>query len=260
MECLHLLQPTWHLKMHTMCFCKVWKNIIFQNKLLLVMFYRHNKTFWNQFCNFKQKKVKTVWPVRVQSSLLVCHDPVWDWVTVGTKSKSHSSLNAYSVWCIALVPYALPCDWSQLHSTCRPSNQRCCRVVRLCVITKICEWISPAFSAQAYDALKEWWLLPRILDILTLQDKTLLCAFVDNFKQNGVFWRRCACVDNFKQNGVFWRQHLRTVRVWTWPKYNKHHHDLKNHLCRFIDMYIGKIFWPTAPCQGCPEKEIWGQG
>ena len=31
---------------------KVVKNIIFQNKTLLVglMFYRHNKTFWYQFC------------------------------------------------------------------------------------------------------------------------------------------------------------------------------------------------------------------
>ena len=25
-------------------------------------------------------------------------------------------------------------------------------------------------------------------------------------------------------------------------------------------MYIGKIFRPTAPCRGCPEKEIGGQG
>ena len=32
---------------------KVVKNIIFQNKELLVMFYRHNTTFWYQFCNFK---------------------------------------------------------------------------------------------------------------------------------------------------------------------------------------------------------------
>ena len=32
---------------------KVVKNIIFQNKTLLVMFCRHNKTFWYQFCNFK---------------------------------------------------------------------------------------------------------------------------------------------------------------------------------------------------------------
>ena len=43
--------PTWRLKMHVLC--KVGKNIIFQNKTLLVMFYRHNKTFWYQFCNFK---------------------------------------------------------------------------------------------------------------------------------------------------------------------------------------------------------------
>ena len=32
---------------------KVVKNIVFQNKTLLVMFYRQNKTFWYQFCNFK---------------------------------------------------------------------------------------------------------------------------------------------------------------------------------------------------------------
>ena len=43
--------PTWRLKMHVLC--KVGKNIIFQNNTLLVMFYRHNKTFWYQFCNFK---------------------------------------------------------------------------------------------------------------------------------------------------------------------------------------------------------------
>ena len=29
-------------------------------------------------------------------------------------------------------------------------------------------------------------VLPRILDMLILQDKTLFCAFEDNFKQNGV--------------------------------------------------------------------------
>ena len=43
--------PTWRLKMHVLC--KVGKNIIFQNKTLLVMFYRDNKTSWYQFCNFK---------------------------------------------------------------------------------------------------------------------------------------------------------------------------------------------------------------
>ena len=51
MECLHLLQyGVWKC----MCFAKSGKiNIIFQNKTLLVMFYRHNKTFWYQFSNFK---------------------------------------------------------------------------------------------------------------------------------------------------------------------------------------------------------------
>ena len=53
--------------------------------------------------------------------------------------------------------------------------------------------------------------MPRILDILILQDKTLFCTFEDNVKQNGIFWR----------------QHLPAVCIWTWPKYNKHHHDFK---------------------------------
>ena len=35
------------------CRKQVVKNIGFQIKTLLVMFYRHNKTFWYQFCNFK---------------------------------------------------------------------------------------------------------------------------------------------------------------------------------------------------------------
>ena len=50
MECLHLLQ---HGVWKCMCLIKSRKNIIFQNKTLLVMFYRHNKTFWYQICNFK---------------------------------------------------------------------------------------------------------------------------------------------------------------------------------------------------------------
>ena len=53
MECVHLLNMGmgWRLKMHVLR--KVGENIIFQNKTLLVMFYRHIKTFWYQFCNFK---------------------------------------------------------------------------------------------------------------------------------------------------------------------------------------------------------------
>ena len=44
--------PTWPLKMHVLC--RVGKNIInIINKTLLLMFYRHNKTFWYQFCTFK---------------------------------------------------------------------------------------------------------------------------------------------------------------------------------------------------------------
>ena len=53
MECLHFFKAAkfGSLKMHVLC--KVRKNIIFQNKTLLVMFYRQYKTFWYQFCNFK---------------------------------------------------------------------------------------------------------------------------------------------------------------------------------------------------------------
>ena len=57
------------------------------------------------------------------------------------------------------MPHALPCDWLQLH----PSNECCCQVVWLCMITKICEWIGPPYSAnlleRVYDSLKERWLL-----------------------------------------------------------------------------------------------------
>ena len=53
MECLHLFKAAkfGSLKMYVLC--KVGKNISFQNKTFLVMFYRQNKTFWYQFCNFK---------------------------------------------------------------------------------------------------------------------------------------------------------------------------------------------------------------
>ena len=74
---------------------------------------------------------------------------------IWSQSKSHLSFNAYSHSGIMLVPCALPCDWLQLH----PSNQRCCREVRSCIITKICERICPAYSpnllAQACGTLKK---------------------------------------------------------------------------------------------------------
>ena len=80
--------PTWRLKMHVLC--KVRKNIIFQKKTLLVMFYRHNKTFWYQFCNFKhflkaknsEDSLASLW-----LSIGLSCNPVWDWVTVGTRFK-----------------------------------------------------------------------------------------------------------------------------------------------------------------------------
>ena len=50
---------------------KVVKNISFQNKTLLEMFYRHNKTFWYQFCNFIKHFLKA------ENS----EDPVWPYLS-----------------------------------------------------------------------------------------------------------------------------------------------------------------------------------
>ena len=47
---------------------------------------------------------------------------------------------------VTLVPKALSYGWPRLH----PSNQYCCRLNQLCVMTKICEWIGPAYSANLW--------------------------------------------------------------------------------------------------------------
>ena len=118
MECLHLLQHGVWKCIHVLC--KVEKNISFQNKTLLVMFYWQNKTFWYQFCNFKhllkaensedslassceefcisfhvtQYKTGLLLELSLASSCvefaigLSCN-PVWDWVTVGTSLVGH---------------------------------------------------------------------------------------------------------------------------------------------------------------------------
>ena len=80
-----------------MCFQKLWKNIIFHNKTLLVMFYRHNKTFWYQFCNFKhflkaENSEDSLASSCVGFSIGLSCNPVWDWVTIGT------SLSCNPVW------------------------------------------------------------------------------------------------------------------------------------------------------------------
>ena len=84
-------QPTsqpWRPKIHVLC--KVGKNIIFQNKTLLVMLYRHNKTFWYQFCNFEhfleaENSEDSLASLCVEFSAGLSCNPVWDWVTIGTK-------------------------------------------------------------------------------------------------------------------------------------------------------------------------------
>ena len=68
---------------------KVVKNIVFQNKTLLVMFYRHNKTFLYQFCNFKhflkaENSEDSLASSCVEFNIGLSCNPVWDWVTIGT--------------------------------------------------------------------------------------------------------------------------------------------------------------------------------
>ena len=101
MECLHLFKAAkfGSLKMHVLC--KVGKNIIFQNKTFLVMFYQgsgstmdHGSTdkikhFGTNFVIlnifWKQKIVKTVWPVRDTASQWSLLSLYLSWVTVGTR-------------------------------------------------------------------------------------------------------------------------------------------------------------------------------
>ena len=82
--------PTWRLKMHVLC--KVGKSIIFQNKTLLVMFYRHNKIFWYQFCDFKhflkaENSKDSLASSYVKFSVGLSCNPVWNWVTIGTRAR-----------------------------------------------------------------------------------------------------------------------------------------------------------------------------
>ena len=57
----------------------------------------------------------------------------------------------YSVWCVTLVPHALPYDWSQLH----PSNQRCWRVVNHA-------WLQKFVNELAPPILQTFWHEPTV--------------------------------------------------------------------------------------------------
>ena len=78
---------------------KVEKNIIFQNKTLLVMFYRHNKTFWYQFCNSKHfLKAEN----REDSLATSCEEfpegfPVNQYETIGTRCRYSASHDTASL-------------------------------------------------------------------------------------------------------------------------------------------------------------------
>ena len=93
---------------------KVVKNIVFQNKTLLVMFYRHNKTFWYQFCNFKhflkaENSEDSLASSCVEFYIGLSCNPVWDWVTIGTIFAHTLITYVYSHYCIWSFCHHFPC-------------------------------------------------------------------------------------------------------------------------------------------------------
>ena len=83
-----------------------------------------------------------------------------------------------------------------------PSYQFCCRVVRLCVITKMCELIA-YLLARAYDAFKEWWyLLYRSIQRPIVHYFDALCI--------SMYWflYKCYCIIFFLYISHIWWQHL----------------------------------------------------
>ena len=88
---------------------KVVKNIIFQNKTLLVMFYKHNKTFWYQSCNFKhflkaENSEDSLASSCVEFSIGLSCNPVWDGLLLELVSpKAVYSVLFYSAFTPSLV-------------------------------------------------------------------------------------------------------------------------------------------------------------
>ena len=80
---------------------KIVKDFIFQNKTLLVMFYRLNKTFWYQFCNFKhflkaENSEDSLASSCVEFSISLSCNPVSYWVTIGTKYSTMTEYSSYT--------------------------------------------------------------------------------------------------------------------------------------------------------------------
>ena len=102
--------PTWRLKMHVLC--KVGKNIIFQNKTWLAMFYRHNKTFWYQFWIFQHvllaENSEDLASSCVEFSIGLSCNPVWDWVTIGTGVLYYWSVISANAMVTALLLSTVP--------------------------------------------------------------------------------------------------------------------------------------------------------
>ena len=78
--------PTWCLKMHVAL--QSWEKYYFskQNITSNVLHYRHNKTFWYQFCNCKhflkaENSEDSLASSCVELSIGLSSNPVWDWDT-----------------------------------------------------------------------------------------------------------------------------------------------------------------------------------
>ena len=53
MECLHLFKAAKIRQSENACALQSWEKCYFSKQNISRMFYRQNKTFWYQFCNFK---------------------------------------------------------------------------------------------------------------------------------------------------------------------------------------------------------------
>ena len=115
MECLHLFKAAkfGSLKMHVLC--RVGKNIIFQNKIFLVMFYRQNKTFWYQFCNSKhflkaENSEDSCQFVTQQANGLFCHSTWVEWLLALVFWNRKEDLWLYHIFKL-LIYYCLVLSW-----------------------------------------------------------------------------------------------------------------------------------------------------
>ena len=147
----------------------------------------------------------------------------------------HHSFNKFqsldSVWCITLVPHALPYDWPRLH----PSKQRCCWVAGLCAITEFCEWIDLTTLQIFWHKRTIHWRNGGAY----LRSKILLCSTTQMFKSEmGTlpvslefwFWLYPLTLQSLICTNFI------PLREWTW------HHNASLQVCKRFNC----AFWSRA--------------